>query len=323
VRRRTAIGVLAAIPFLAAGQGKPARIGFLYFASRKAAIDSRRYPAFLRGMSELGHVEGKSFVVEARFADGKTERLPALVAELVNARVDVIVAAGNPAIEAAYRAARTVPIVIAQSPDPVAQGWAVSLAKPGKNVTGLTSATSEIEIKLVEFVRAVVPGLRTVAVLSNPTNPSHQARVTTLGNAARKLELSISPLAARSAEEFAPIFKRIAQEGAQALIIMGDTYFLSQAPRLAMLSLEHRLPSAHTGSDYADVGGLLAFGVDIPDNFRRAAGYVDKILKGAKPAELPIERPRKYELVINLRTARALGLTISKTLQFQADRLID
>lgn len=323
MRRRTAIGVLAAIPLLGFGQGRPAKIGFLYFASRKAAIDSRRYPAFLRGMSELGHVEGKSFIIEARFADGQAERLPALVAELVNARMDVIVAAGNPAIDAAHRATKTVPIVIAQSPDPVAQGWAVSLARPGKNVTGLTSATSEIEIKLIEFVRAAVPGLRTAAVLSNPTNPSHSARVATIGNAGRKMELSISPFAAQSSEEFAPTFKRIVQEGAQALIIMGDTYFLSQAPRLAALALEHRLPSAHTASDYADVGGLLAFGIDIPDNFRRAAGYVDKILKGAKPADLPIERPRKFELAINLRTARALGLTISKTLQFQADRLLD
>jgi putative ABC transport system substrate-binding protein len=274
-------------------------------------------------MSELGYVEGRNFSVEARFADGKAERLPLLASELVRAGVDVIVAGGNAAINAARQATNSVPIVIAQSPDPVAQGWAASLARPGGNITGLISLASEIELKMVEFMRSVVPGLARLAVLSNPTNRTHAARVAIIGDAAKTFGASVASVMAQTPDEIERAFEVMARERAQALIVLGDTYFLSQARQIAGLALKNRLPSTHTIPDYAEAGGLIAYGPDIPDNFRRAAGYVDKVLKGAKPAELPIEQPRRFELTINMKTARALGLSIPKTLQFQADKVIE
>ena len=304
-------------------RGKPARIGFLYFASRKSAIDSRRYPLFARGMAELGYVEGKNLVIEARFADGNAERLPVLVAELLHAGVDVILAAGNPAINAARQATKTVPIVIAQSPDPVAQGWANSLARPGGNITGLISVASEIEPKMVEFLNSVVPGLERLAVLSNPTNRTHAPRVASIRDAARTFGAGVVSARAQSREEIGRAFEAMASERAQALIILGDTYFLSQAAHLAALALGNRLPSTHPVHDYAQAGGLMTYGPDIADNFRRAAGYVDKILKGAKPGDLPIERPTRFELTINMKTARALGVSMPKTMLFQADKVIE
>jgi putative ABC transport system substrate-binding protein len=300
-----------------------AKVGFLYFASRKSAIESRRYPAFVKGMSELGYVEGKNFVIEARFADGKAERLPLLASELVRAGVEVIVAGGNAAINAARQATKSVPIVIAQSPDPVAQGWATSLARPGGNITGLISLASEIELKMVEFMQSVVPGLARLAVLSNPANRTHAARVAIIGDAAKTFGASVASVTAQTPDEIERAFELMARERVQALIVLGDTYFLSQARQIAGLALKNRLPSTHTIPDYAEAGGLIAYGPDIPDNFRRAAGYVDKVLKGAKPAELPIEQPTRFELTINMKTARALGLSIPKTLQFQADKVIE
>jgi putative tryptophan/tyrosine transport system substrate-binding protein len=325
MKRRNAILFFAAVPLavLAQQRGSAAKIGFLYFASQKSALDSRRYPAFVKGMAELGYVEGKNLVIEARFADGNAERLPRLAEELVRAGVDVIVAGGNAAINAAHRATKTTPIVIAQSPDPVAQGWAKTLGRPGGNITGLISLASEIELKMVEFMHAVVPSLTRLAVLANPTNRTHSARVEIIRNAAKTFGGSIVPVGAQTPEEIERGFKAMAREGAQALVVLGDTYFLSQARLIAGLALKNRLPSTHTIPDYAEVGGLIAYGPDIPDNFRRAARYVDKILKGAKAAELAIEQPTRFELTINMKTARALGVSIPKTLQFQATRLIE
>ena len=326
MRRREAIVALLALgaptrPVIGQ-QRRQAKVGFLYFASRKSAIDSRRYPAFLNGMAEHGYVEGKDFTVEARFADGKADRLPALAGELVRAGVDVIVAGGNAAINAAHRATKSVPIIIAQSPDPVAQGWAASLARPGGNITGLISLASEIELKMVEFLLAVVPSLARLAVLSNPTNRTHAERVNVIRAAGKKSGAALIAVRAQSPEEIERAFETLSQERAQALIVLGDTYFLSQARLIATLALKNRLPSTHTIPDYAELGGLIAYGPDIPDNFRRAARYVDKVLKGANPGELPIEQPSRFELTINMKTAQALGVAIPKTLQFQANRLI-
>jgi putative ABC transport system substrate-binding protein len=325
MRRRDALLLLGAFPLASFAQprAKPAKVGFLYFASQKSAIDSRRYPAFVRGMAELGYVEGKNLVIEARFADGKAERLPLLASELVRSGVDVIVAGGNAAINAAHQATKTLPIVIAQSPDPVVQGWAASLARPGGNITGLISLASEVELKMVEFMRSVVPGLARLAVLFNPSNRTHAARVAIIRDAAKTFAASIVAARAQTSGEIEHAFEAMARERAQALIVLGDTYFLSQARHIAALALKNRLPSTHTIGDYAEAGGLIAYGPDIPDNFRRAAGYVDKVLKGAKPAELPIEQPRRFELTINMKTARALGVAIPKTLQFQADKVIE
>ena len=300
-----ALGALVAPdPVFAQQRTRPARIGFLYFASRKSAIDSRRYPAFVKGMAEIGYLEGKNLMLETRFADGKAERLPGLVAELLQAGVEVIVAAGNPAIHAANQSGAATPIVIAQSPDPVSEGWAKTLARPGGKVTGLTSATSEIEIKMVEFLASAVPGFSRLAVLSNPANRGHGPRLVTVQAAAKTLGAAVISVAARSAEEIERAFQTATRERAQVLIVLGDTYFLSQVSQIAGLARKNRLPSAHTIRDYAEAGGLIAYGPDIPDNFRRAATYVDRILKGAKPGDLPIERPTRFELTMNMKTAR-------------------
>ena len=325
MKRRDALLLLAVIPLASYAQrrGQPAKVGFLYFASRKSAIDSRRYPAFVKGMAEIGYLEGKNLTIETRFADGKAERLPALVAELLQAGVEVIMAAGNPAIHAANQSSAAIPVVIAQSPDPVAEGWAKTLARPGGKVTGLTSATSEIEIKMVEFLGSAVPGFSRLAVLSNPANRGHGARLVTVRAAAKTLGAEVISVAARSAEEIERAFQTMTRERAQVLIILGDTYFLSQVSQIVGLARKNRLPSAHTIRDYAEAGGLIAYGPDIPDNFRRAATYVDRILKGAKPGDLPIERPTRFELTINMKTARELGLTVPKALLFQADTVIE
>lgn len=325
MKRRQAALLLAALPLTAFAQprGQPVKIGFLYFASRKSAIDTRRYPSFLQGMAEHGYAEGKNLVVEARFADGRSERLPALAAELLRSEVDIIVAGGNAAINAAYRATKTVPIVIAQSPDPVAQGWAATLSRPGGNITGLVSLASEIELKMLEFLRATVPGLARLAILSNPSNRTHPNRIAVLKGAGAKVGIALVPVAAQTPAEIEHAFAEMKSARAQAMILLGDTYFLSQARLIATRALTGQLPSAHTISDYADAGGFLAFGPDIPDNFRRAAGYVDKILKGAKPGNLPIEQPAKFELVLNLRTAKALGIRVPQPVLLRADRMIE
>jgi putative ABC transport system substrate-binding protein len=325
MKRREAVFLLAVIPLTTFAQqrSKAAKIGFLYFASQKSAIDSRRYPSFIKGMSELGYVEGKNLVIEARFADGKAERLAPLAAELVRAGMDIIVAGGNPAIQAAHQATKTIPIVIAQSPDPVAQGWAATFSRPGGNLTGLTSATSEIELKTFEFMKAVVPTLSRLAVLSNPANPSHPARLATVRNAAKKFGATVFSVAAQTPDDIDSAFQAMARERVQAMVVLGDTYFLSQGGRIAALALKNALPSAFPVADYAEAGGLFSYSTDIPDNFRRAAIYVDKILKGARPGDLPIERPSRFDLTINMKTARALGLSIPKTLQFQADKVIE
>lgn len=325
MRRRDALLLLGSMPFASYAQRRraAAKVGFLYFASQKSAIDSRRYPAFVNGMAELGYVEGRNLLIEARFAEGKAERLPLLVAELVRAGVEVIVAGGNPAIHAANQSSAAIPVVIAQSPDPVSEGWAKTLARPGGKVTGLTSATSEIEIKMLEFLRAAVPGFSRLAVLSNPTNRGHAGRVATLEAAAKTLGTTIVSVIAQSPEEIEAAFQAMTRQRVHALIVLGDTYFLSRVGQIATLALRNRLPSAHTIRDYTHAGGLMAYGPDIPDNFRRAATYVDRILKGARPGDLPIERPTRFELTINLKAARDLGLTIPKALLFQADTVIE
>lgn len=326
MKRRDALLLLVvALPLASYAQrrAQPAKVGFLYFASRKSAIDSRRYPAFVKGMAEIGYLEGKNLTIETRFADGKAERLPGLVADLLQAGVEVIVAAGNPAIHAANQSTAAIPVVIAQSPDPVSEGWAKTLARPGGKVTGLTSATSEIETKMVEFLGSAVPGFSRLAVLSNPANRGHGSRLITVQAAAKTLGAGIISVAARSTDEIERAFQTMTRERAQVLIVLGDTYFLSQVGQIAGLARKNRLPSAHTIRDYAEAGGLIAYGPDIPDNFRRAATYVDRILRGAKPGDLPIERPTRFELTINMKTARGLGLTVPKALLFQADTVIE
>jgi len=312
-----------ALPALAQQKGKIRRIGFFYLGSRQSALETGRYQLFLQAMRDLGYVEGKHFVIEARYADGKTERLPDLAAELVRSKVDVIVATGTPLYQALHKATKTIPIVITTSPDPVRDGFAASLARPGGNFTGLSSNNAEAIPKHVELLMTAVPRLSRIAVLRNPDNVGSFPQLKSIQAAAQKTGLQVLPVDARTPDGIERGFSTMAKERAEAVIIPGDTFFLQQVRQIAELALKHRLPSTYVTREYAEAGGFMSYGQNITENFRRAATYVDKILKGAKPGELPIEQPTIFELVINRKTARAIGLTIPQELLLRADRVIE
>jgi len=318
------LGALAeALPALAQQQSKVWRIGFFYFASRHSAMDTGRYQLFLKGMRELGYVEGKHFVIEARYADGKAGPLPDFAAELVRLNVDIIVANGTPVYHALRQATKTIPIVITVSADPVSEGFAASLARPGGNFTGLSSANVELTPKHLELLMTAVPRLSRVAVLMNPAHSGHPARLKIIQAAAQKTGMQVLPVDAPTPDGIERAFGTMARERAGALIILGDSFFVQQIRQIAELALKHRLPSIYVNRDFADAGGLMSYGQNQTDNFRRAATYVDKILKGAKPGDLPIEQPTAFELVINRKTAKAFGLTIPQELVLRADRVIE
>jgi putative ABC transport system substrate-binding protein len=312
-----------ALPALAQQKGKIRRIGFFYLGSRQSALETGRYQLFLQAMRDLGYVEGKHFVIEARYADGKAERLPDLAAELVRSKVDVIVATGTPLYQALQKATKTIPIVITTSPDPVRDGFAASLARPGGNFTGLSSNNAEAIPKHVELLMTAVPRLSRIAVLRNPDNVGSFPQLKSIQAAAQKTGLQVLPVDARTPDGIERGFSTMAKERAEAVIIPGDTFFLQQVRQIAELALKHRLPSTYVTREYAEAGGFMSYGQNITENFRRAATYVDKILKGAKPGELPIEQPTIFELVINRKTARAIGLTIPQELLLRADRVIE
>jgi putative ABC transport system substrate-binding protein len=320
-----AVGLSLAVPLrsLAQQAGKVWRIGFLYFGSRQSAVETGRYAAFLRGMRERGYLEGKNFMVEARYADGKAERLPALASELLQSKVDLIVTTGTPANHAARKATVTVPIVMTLAIDPVGEGLAASLARPGGNVTGLSIVSLELSQKHVEILKTMVPALSRVAVLRNSSNPGHPAQIKAVESVAQVLGVRVLAFDGRSADDIETSFTGMARANLQAVLVLGDTFFSQQFRQIAALALKHALPSLYVNPQFADAGGLIGYGPDIEDNFRRAAAYVDRILKGAKPGELPIEQPNKFDFVINLKTARALGLTVPPVLLLRADRVIE
>jgi putative ABC transport system substrate-binding protein len=316
-------GVLA-VPrgSLAQPQSKIARIGFLYFGSRQSSVDTGRYNAFVQGMRELGYVEGTNLIIEARFADGKNERVPALAAELVRLKVDVIVATGASVYRALHHATTTISVVLTLTTDPVGDGFAASMARPGGNITGLSSTAADLGPKLLELLKAAVPKLSRVAVLVRPENPSHPGRLKRIMSAAQKVGIQVVLAEAGTVPEIEREFAVMTKERANAAIILGDAFFLQESRSIAAQALKHRLPSITINREYAEAGGLMSYGANLVDNFRRAATYVDKILKGAKPGELPFEQPTRYSLVINRKTAMALGLTIPQALLRQADELI-
>jgi ABC-type uncharacterized transport system substrate-binding protein len=321
-----ALGLCSIAASFAAGaqqSGKIRRIGFLYFGTRESAVESGRYRAFLDGMRELGYVEGKNFTIEARFADGKSERLPDLAAELLQAKVDVIVATGTPVYDALKRSAGSVPIVITVTADPIRDGYAKSMARPGGNFTGLSNAIVDLSPKQVELLKTALPKLSRVAVLSNPANLAHPPQVKSLKAAAQRLGIRVVEASGDTPEEVERAFAAMTRDHAEAVITLNDTFFLQQARQIAGLALKHQLPSIHGTPDYAASGGFMSYGPNFTDNFRLAAGYVDKILKGAKPAELPFEQPARFYLVINRKTAKTLGLAISQELLLRADRVIE
>jgi len=302
---------------------KVRRVGFLTPLARPRALEFHRYGAFLKGMRELGYIEGKDLIVEWRFADGRYELLPSLARELVQLKVDVIVAAATPAARAAQQATNTIPIVLTTISDPVGLGFIKSLARPGGNITGLANLTSDISPKHLEMLHSIVPKLSRVAVLTNPSNQSHADTLTNLQAAAQKTTITVFPVQARTPQEIDAAFRAMVQQNAGAVIIVADAFFSQQVRQIADLSANFRLPSMSSFREDVEVGGLMSYGQNRAEIFRYAATYVDKILKGAKPGDLPVEQPTKLELVINRKTAKGLGLAIPKELLLRADEVIE
>ena len=328
--RRTfliAVGAGAwAAPFasFAQQQGKVRRIGFLAVRFRSTPANPEvYYDAFVQGMRDLGYVEGKNLVIEWRFADGKLERVPDFAAEIVRAKVEVIVTHGTQATQVAQRATSTIPIVTAAVGDPVGSGFAASLARPGGNITGLSTITTDVTGKQIEFLKAMMPKLSRLAFLVNPTNPGSADYVKNAQGISRQLGLKIQVQEARDAGEIERGFAAMTQARAEALIVSADAFLLGQRRQLADLTRKHRLPSMFYYREDAQAGGLISYGQNLAEHYRRAATFVDKILKGANPGELPFEQPTKIHLAINLKTAKALGLTISKEFLFRADELFE
>jgi len=310
------------LPMAARAQTKSARVGFLYYGSRQSTLDTGRYQAFVEGMRELGYVEGKNLVIESRFADGNSERVPTLAVELVGLKVDVIVAGGGSVYRALHHATRTIPVVAMAVPDPVADGLAASLARPGGNFTGLSISADDLGPKHLELLRAATPKLSRVAVLVHPRNPSHPVQLKRIMSAAQKVGIQVLLAEAGTVTEVEREFTMLAKERAGGVMVRPDTFFDQESRLIATQTIKHRLPSIGLNRLYAEAGGLLSYGPDLKDNSRRAATYVDKILKGAKPSELPFEQPTRYYFVINLKAAKTLGLSIPPTLQGQADDVI-
>jgi putative ABC transport system substrate-binding protein len=323
-RRRFVLTSLAgalAAPLAAEAQpaGKSPRIGVI----NEMAAGHLFVEAFRQGLREVGYVEGQNIVVEYRHVQGRIDQVPALAGELVRAKVDVLLVAGSAAARSAKAVTTTVPIVFATAGDPVSSGLVASLARPGGNATGLSVLTPDLGAKQLELLKATVPRVHRVGLLYNPENPSARDQLSVARNAARTLGLELQPAEIRQAAELTEAFTRLAAGRATAVVALGDPILGNAIDRISKLAATHRLPAIYVRREFAEAGGLLAYGPSFVDNYRRAATYVDKILKGAKPADLPIEQPTKFELVINLKTAKALGLTLPPSLLARADQLIE
>ena len=318
-------GAVAVAPF-AAGADQPAkvfRIGILGNLPLTGGEGADLWGAFILGLRERGYVEGQNITIESRVSEGKYERLPDLAAELAGLAVDVIVVPAVAPVFAAKHATRTIPIVMADSTDPVEAGLVASLARPGGNITGLSLLSSEIPGKQLQLLKEIVPEVSRVAVLWNPTNQANGRMLEAAKAAAQSLAVELQALEARAPDDFENAFAAMTSEGAGALLVLRDGMLLLHRQRLLDLAAKRRLPAMYAGKEEVVDGGLVAYGPSLRDSFRRAATYVDKILKGAKPADLPIEQPTKFELVINLKTAKALGLTIPPSILARADEVIE
>jgi putative ABC transport system substrate-binding protein len=300
---------------------KIAKIAYLAPSTTEAAAPL--VEAFRQGLRELGYVEGKTFVLELRYGEAKAERLPEIARELVGLKVDVIVTATDVAIAAVKRETQTIPIVMANSTDPVGTGFVASLARPGRNVTGLSSISPELSGKRLELLKEVVPGLSRVAFLWNPDVRGAVLDYKETEGAASSLRLQLQSVEVVRAEDFDHAFSGITKERAQALMMpAANPVGFANRSQIASFAQKNRLPSIFSQREYVDAGGLMAYGPNTPDMHRRAATYVDKILKGAKPADLPVEQPKKFEFIVNLQTAKQIGLTIPPNVLVRADRVI-
>jgi putative ABC transport system substrate-binding protein len=317
-------GSLLAAPLAAGAQpvGKVYRIGLIVTATRDET--GHLIKALSEGLRELGYVEGRNVVFEPRFAEGRQERLPALAAELVQLKVDVLVTGSNPVIAAVKQASVTIPVVMAVSRDPVGAKFIASLARPGANITGLANDTApEIIGKNLALLKEAAPRVSRVAYLWNPVPPGAETSRNALASAARNLRVAYQPVEIRSRSELEGAFAAMVSERANAVVVAQDPVTFGSRSQVVLLAARSRLPAVYGVREFAEVGGLMSYGPNIADQFRRAATYVDRILKGAKPGDLPIEQPTKFELVINLKAAKALGLTIPQSVLQRADQVID
>ena len=313
------IALVGPLYSIAQQSGKMPRIAFLDPGLRESGL----YGPFLAGMKELGYIDGKNVAIQPRFANGDLERLPALAKELADLKPDVILAQSTPGVRAVIATKTTVPIVMVAVGDPVGSGFVASLGRPGGNVTGMSILTSDVSPKLLEMLKTLIPKMSRIAVLVNPANSNSTVSLKNIQSAAQAMGLKISSAEAAGAGDFDNAFAAIARQHPEALIIPGDPLFRLNARKVAALALHHRLPLSCTNVEIVEAGGLLSYGASIADSYRRAATYVDKILKGARPAELPVEQSSKFDLVINGKTAAALGLKIPQSLRITAEKVIE
>jgi len=317
-----AAALAAPLASFAQQPAKIARIGFLSAASAQGT--ETQLQAFRDGLRELGYVEGKNFQLEVRWGEGKLERLPALAAGLVQLQVDIIVAASSPSVVAARQATRTIPIVMPLSSDPVGDGLVASLAHPGGNITGLSVMSAELGEKRIQLLKEMFPRVaHAMDVLWNPDYVGMRARFEQARAAAPAVGLSVRSVEVRDTRELDAAFEAIVRERPEALLLLVDPFTRSQRLRIVEFAAAQRLPAIYESSDFVDAGGLISYGPNISNQFRRAAAYVDKILRGAKPADLPIEQPTTFELVINMRAAKALGIKFPDSIFLRADRVIE
>jgi putative ABC transport system substrate-binding protein len=317
-------GAAAAWPLAARAQqqaGKLPTIG--YSGGGTPLTESQRVAAFVQRLRELGWTEGRNVAIEYRWSEGRNDRVAEIAVELVRIKVDVIVTTGTPAALAAKQATSVIPVVITGVADPVGSGLVASLARPGGNITGLSIQQADLAGKRLELLREVIPALRRLAILANVGNPNAVPEMGEVRAAARTLGLEVAVFEIRRTEDIAPAFEALIKDRSEALYVVGDSLLTTNRIRLNTLALGARLPTSYANRESVEVGGLMSYGPNFPDLFRRAAEYADKILRGAKPADLPVEQPNKFDLVINLVAAKALGLTVPPTLLARADEVIE
>ena len=325
MRKNVMFLTLSALLFAlcASAQAQPTkipRIGFLIATSPSA--NPARIEAFRQGLRELGYVEGKNIVIEWRYAEGKNDRLPALASELVRLKVDILVSAGPQTTRPLKEATKTIPIVMGFDTDPVANGFVASLAQPGGNITGLSALAPELSGKRLELLKEVVPQLSRVTVIGSSTFPGNAQSLKEVELAAGALKVQLQYLDILDPKDIETAFRAATKGLAEAILVLQSSLFNPQRKQIAELAVKNRLPASYPLTEYTEAGGLLYYGTNTPDLFRRAATFVDKILKGAKPADLPVEQPIKFEFVINLKAAKAIGLTIPPNVLVRADKVI-
>jgi ABC-type uncharacterized transport system substrate-binding protein len=315
--------VLVSTPLAVEAQqpGKVYRVGILTNKASDPA-EARLWQAFRSGLRERGWIEGQNILIEFRAAEGNTARLPELAADLVRLKVDLIVARASIWVQSAKEATSSIPIVFLSHADPVGTGHVASLARPGGNITGLAALTTDLAPKELELLIAAVPMAKRIAVLWNPDTPSHTPTLKAVEEAGRMLRVQLQPVGVRTAAELEGAFAAMARARAQAVLVLGAALFLAERQRVAELAIKHRLPTECNLKDVVEAGGLMSYSPNWDDLYRRGAIYVDRILKGAKPADLPVEQATKFELAINLKTAKAIGLTIPQPVLARADQII-